>query len=348
MKLFRKLITSFAGSGIPTTEVPSTSIYFTRLLADLISDTKDLHYPIWRIESNVFHVHGKSPTTIVMRYCSPTLRDALLEGRLGRLILFVDDNFWALDRGSGLDRRYRRRLSRYRDTTLAPLLALADPLTVSSDEIARSAKVPSFARVDPAMIRSAARLNHFEAADRRLSVVFPATRSHLVDLEMIAEELAAFLKDHPTAHLTTFLGPHAPGCLRLGNADHRAALSWERYEKVLEEERFHLSVAPAVDSLFNRSRSLTRILDNAYLGAAGLYSDANPFRQVVENGRSGILVPHGRGAWYAALRNAFENPGALAGTAAGGQALAAEVGDPVKWRGFWLALLGIGEAPMRP
>ena len=68
MKLFRKLLPFLAGPDVPSVEVPSTSIYFSRLMADLISDTKDLSYPIWRIESNVFHTHGPTPSTVVMRY----------------------------------------------------------------------------------------------------------------------------------------------------------------------------------------------------------------------------------------------------------------------------------------
>ena len=342
MKLFRKLLPFLAGPDVPSVEVPSTSIYFSRLMADLISDTKDLSYPIWRIESNVFHTHGPNPSTIVMRYCSPGLRDDLLSGRFGRLILFLDDNFWAMDRASGLDRSYRKRLAAYRDATLVPLLRKADPLVVSSDAIAQSAGAENVARVDPVLIRPTGGLRHFDTVDARLSVVFPATRSHLVDLEMIADELSQFLTQYPKAHLTTFLGPHAPKALRLPNTDHRRPLDWQSYEAVLEKERFHLSIAPAIDSLFNQSRSLTRILDNAYLGAVGLYTDSEPFQSVVDHQKSGILVPREAGAWFAALEEAYHDRSALVQVAAAGQSLAQDIGDTAKWRRFWLSLLQIG------
>ena len=342
MKLFRKLLPFLAGPDVPSVEVPSTSIYFSRLMADLISDTKDLSYPIWRIESNVFHIHGPNPSTIVMRYCSPGLRDELLSGRFGRLILFLDDNFWAMDRASGLDRSYRKRLAAYRDATLVPLLRKAELLVVSSDAIAQSAGAENVARVDPVMIRPVGGLRHFETVDARLSVVFPATRSHLVDLEMIEDELLQFLTQYPKAHLTTFLGAHAPKSLRLPNADHRRPLDWQSYEAVLEKERFHLSIAPAIDSLFNRSRSLTRILDNAYLGAVGLYTDSEPFQSVVDHQKSGILVPREAGAWFAALEKAYHDRKELAQVAAAGQSLAQDIGDAAKWRRFWLSLLQIG------
>jgi len=48
-------------------------------------------------------------------------------------------------------------------------------------------------------------------------------------------------------------------------------MSWEKYRAFVACHRFHIAIAPALDTAFNRSRSLSRLHDHAAYGAAGLF-----------------------------------------------------------------------------
>lgn len=69
-----------------------------------------------------------------------------------------------------------------------------------------------------------------------------------------------------------------------------------------------VAVVPLDDTPFNACKSAIKFFDCGAAGLAVLCSDVSPYREVIENGRSGALVANTEAAWTGALLQAVGNP----------------------------------------
>lgn len=145
------------------------------------------------------------------------------------------------------------------------------------------------------------------------------------------------MKQRPDARLTTFLNGHAPRSLRmLPNAIHLPMMEWTRYRAFVAENRFHVAIAPALDTPFNRARSISKLHDHAAFGAAGVYSHQQPFDRIVANGKSGLLLSNEPHEWRDTLLELASRRDKTLKLADGGQVLSQTLGDMRRVRNFWL------------
>lgn len=320
-------------------DIPTVALYFSDPLADLIgTNGNDRGRPIIREAPTLFTCGG---ALVIIRYVTAAQIVALRNRRFDRLFLVIDDNLAALDARDGLPTDYRRKLIDYRDGPLRDIMPRVTHVVAPSESILANypGKVPL--RLDPAQCHAVGDLSHHPAG-KVFDILFAGSRSHLEDLALVAGELAAFLKANPAARLTTFLKGHVPPPLRaVPNAVHLPAMSWAQYREFVVANRFHVAIAPARETTFNRSRSISKLHDHAAFGAAGLYSDQPPFAAHIRNGVSGLLLPNEPGQWRAALENLARHPAETAGLAAEGQALSLRLGDPLRVRAFWMQALGL-------
>jgi hypothetical protein len=320
-------------------QLPSSAIYFSEPLADLIGARfTGAARPIRRLSPNVFVCGGNA---VVVRYAGPRQIAMIERRRFGRVYLVVDDDFAALHDQDGLPADYRRRLLRYRDGAMARLLDKVTHVVAPSDRILSRYRGKSAIRLDPAQCHGAADLAHHRD-DGGLDIVFAGTRSHLHDLDHVAESIAEFLRVRPDARLTTFLNGHAPKVLKnLGNAINHPAMSWPDYRAFVARNRFHVAIAPAMDTEFNRARSFNKLHDHAAYGAAGLYSRQAPFDMIVDHEESGLLLANDPGCWRDALFDLAGRRDRVRAIAAAGQDLSRRLGSQLRVREFWLRELGL-------
>jgi hypothetical protein len=250
--------------------LPSLSLYFADPLADLIcEDGQDRHRPIQRLSRTVF---ACGSTAIVVRYALRRDLAVLRQHRFDRIYLLIDDDLETLEQSEGLPVDYRRKLIGYRDGPYRRLMEMVTDVVAPSENILRAYGRKRAMRLDPAQCHQAPELAHHHIT-RPFDIVFAATRSHLHDLSHIAQALAEVLLRRSDARLTTFLNGHAPRPLRhLPNAIHLPMMEWSRYRAFVAENRFHVAIAPALDTPFNRARSISKLHDHAAFGAAGIYS----------------------------------------------------------------------------
>lgn len=322
-------------------ESPSSYIYFSGPLADLIGLPGTQSKPIWRLEPNVFHVREPAPIYLIFRSCSYEFLKAIRNEKPGEIVFFIDDNIWEIGEESYLPADYRKRLLKYKSDIFQPLCELADIIISPSAKILEHYTEKSSIQIEPALIGDVSTLEHFDTANEPIELVFCGTRSHLVDLDMIAPDLRRLLDDFPNLRLTTFLGRHVPRLLQHPQSTRLQPMTWTAYRQFQRENNFHISVSPAIDTAFNQSRSISRMMDNAYFGAAGLFTDQNPFSQVIDHGRNGLLVDSSNGNWYEAVSQLIDNPKELVGLAYNGQITARKIGDRSVRRRFLLNFLGL-------
>lgn len=326
----------FASGAIPTVD-----LYFRESLRDLIRDWPwQRGRPIERLGPTVFACGARA---VVIRYADAAALRRLERRRPQAVDYLLDDNLWALEDDRFLPSDYRARLLRFRAEELPRILDLATHFLAPSERILRDGGRGGTLLQPAWVVPPAPDLSHFERAGR-VRIVFPGSRSHRADLEFVAPLLAALARRRPAVEITTFLGRHAPEALRrLDNVRHRRPLAWPAFRRVLAAERFHLALVPLRDSRFNRSRSISKLYDVAAFGAAGLYSDGEPYRLAVRHGVDGRLLPNDPDAWEAALEALCADPAAAKSLAAGGRERALELGDPGRLRAFWLARLGLAD-----
>lgn len=322
--------------------LPSISLYFSDPLADLICpDGHDVSRPIHRLSRTVFAC-GRA--AIVIRYAAQRELALLRSKRFERVYLLIDDDLEALAENDGLPPDYRRRLVEYRDGPFRRLMDFVTDVVAPSENILASYGRKRAVQLHPAQCHQAGALVHHNVP-RPFDVVFAATRSHLQDLAHIAPALADVLHRRPDVRLTTFLNGHAPRSLRLmPNAIHLPMMDWSRYRAFVAENRFHLAIAPALDTPFNRARSISKLHDHAAFGAAGLYSRQEPFDRIVIDGKSGLLLSNDPGEWRNAILDLAGHRDRTLKLAAGGQVLSQTLGDMRRVRNFWLRELGLSPA----
>jgi hypothetical protein len=320
-------------------QIPSISLYFSDPLADLIClDGVNSDRPIHRLSRTIF---GCGRSAVVVRYAAKRELDLLRARRFERVYLLIDDDLDSLSERDGLPADYRKRLVAYRDGPFQRLLDHVTDVVAPSENILRRFRRKRALHLDPAQCHKAGALVHHSLA-RPFDIVFAATRSHLQDLGHIAPALADVLHQYPDARLTTFLNGHAPRSLRmLPNAIHLPMMEWSRYRAYVAENRFHAAIAPALDTPFNRARSISKLHDHAAFGAAGVYSRQQPFDRIVTDGKSGLLLSNEPGEWREALLGLARDRDRTLKLAAGGQVLSQTLGDMRRVRNFWLEELGL-------
>lgn len=106
-------------------------------------------------------------------------------------------------------------------------------------------------------------------------------------------------------------------------------LPWPKFRARLFHQALHIGLAPLLDSPFNATRSHTKFLEISSCGAAGVYSRAAPYADVVRHGDTGLLADNDPEAWIGAILRLAEDSGLRLRLAAAAQAWAAS--QPRLW-----------------
>jgi len=313
----------------------TTEIYFTGPLRDTLTSLHSLE-PLGK---SAF-VAGERG--VIIRYASNREVELLKNRRLARLYYVIDDDLFTARTDPFLPRDYRRRLTRFTLGMLPRILEIADEVIAPSQAILDAQAYCGHAKslLDPACVKLCPEFSHFESPPS-IHCIILGTRSHYADIASIASAVTTALTEIPRLTVTTFLGRHAPlefrNHPRIAN---RAPLPWPAFREVLEKERYHVALAPALPTDFNRARSITRILDHAAFGAAGIYTDQPPFSQRISDGKDGMLLAAGSPSWSNVLIEIANDLPRARTLAVAGRDLAERLGNPERVRHFWNQRLG--------
>jgi hypothetical protein len=77
--------------------------------------------------------------------------------------------------------------------------------------------------------------------------------------------------------------------------------SWENFRDYCAGRTLHIGLAPLLPHRFNAARSHTKFYDFVRCGAAGIFSNVEPYRSFVRHERDGLLVENDPQAWVEAI-----------------------------------------------
>lgn len=314
---------------------PTADIYFLNAMRDEVSAGA-----VQTLGPNVFGAGGRY---VVLRYANERELALLETARPRRLFYVIDDDLEALSRSDDLPAGYRARLSGFVERSLPRILALADVVLAPNPLLLTRFPDHQTELVVPSYCSLSDGFGHFGDGPSRL--VFTGSRSHAGDLAIIAPALERICTAMPRIELTTFLGAAAPPALRrLGNVVNRPAMPWAAYRRFMATSRFHVALAPFRPTPTNECRSHNKVHDHAAFGAAGLYGDILPYREIVSHGADGLLLPPEPEAWFEALAALLDDPASTRRLAEGGGSLSRRTGSPARLRSLWRERLGLDPA----
>jgi hypothetical protein len=84
--------------------------------------------------------------------------------------------------------------------------------------------------------------------------------------------------------------------------------SWENFRDYCAARTLDIGLAPLLPSGFNAARSHTKFFDFVRCGAAGIYSNVEPYASFVRHERDGLLVDNHPDAWIEAIKRLVSDP----------------------------------------
>jgi hypothetical protein len=143
--------------------------------------------------------------------------------------------------------------------------------------------------------------------DDPVRILCMGARTHSRDLALIEPVLARLQTEYGPRVVIDILGMTSarelsPNLNRIDPSPH-ADRSYPGFVNWLNavQPRWHIGLAPLLDTPFNRGKSAIKVLDYAALGLAMLASDVPPYRGSIADGPAGQLVRNDQNSWHAAL-----------------------------------------------
>jgi hypothetical protein len=225
--------------------------------------------------------------------------------RIGaRLVYDLDDNLLELD-AEHVDRAAIDR----RQAPIRLLLGAADLVTASTQPLRSSLqrynpRVELLENVlDDRLWGEPADAND----DSIVRVLYMGTATHSQDLALIADACRDIKAELGRKVAFEIVGVTSEDVFdqwarRLVPSPH-ASLSYPAFvEWLTAQRRWHIGVAPLVETPFTRCKSGIKALDYAGLGLAVAASDTPAYRSIISHGQTGLLVSPTRLGWSESLR----------------------------------------------
>lgn len=227
---------------------------------------------------------------------------------LGKPFIYeLDDNFFAMppDTPDSLYHRAPERLAQ-----LERYLRHASLVRVYSEALrARVAAInPHVHRVDGLIDWDLVPAERPRTPPGPLRVVYATSRIVDTLAALFMTDLRRALDRFEGRVHAWFLG-YAPAEL-LGRADvHHVKFvhDYDAFFRQFAGAGFDIGLAPLHDDEFHRSKSDNKFREYAAARVAGVYSDVDVYRECVNDGRTGLLVPPRPGAWLDALTGLIED-----------------------------------------
>jgi hypothetical protein len=316
---------------------PTVELYFSGPLRDLISAGGG---PTWKrpIQQVGPHVFVCGSHAVIVRYAQNSELKFLRRRSFSKVYYVLDDLMSGFETDDSLPEGYRRRLAAFAANRLPQILDLANVLIVPNTLVTKGLSRYPVEILEPAAVRVCDDFSHFELGpDSAVTVLLSGSRSHASDIDMIAPGVLRAVKRNSKLRFTSFLGDLAPRCFKSHpSIRNHQQLPWPVFRRFMQKKRFHVAAAPYRDTPFNGARSISKILDHAAFGAAGLYSNRAPHNRYVSHRETGFLVPDDHYDWSEAILELAARPRQAVKLAARGAALARELGDRKRVRRFWI------------
>ena len=328
---------------------PTEDIYFLKSAVPFLKKHHDFQILRFNCNSAVMSSwmlrlpQFKNAHLIIVRSIPSKSLSFLEQNRYGfsSITYIIDDDFSAAladDVQSTLPDVYIQKISRLYQIQRR-ILALANTVVASCEflRLKLSFAHDNVQLLPPSFLHNLPKLQHFHGDASQ--IVYPGTRAHSFDLAMIIpalKQINAEPKNHRDISVSCMLGRHLPESLK-GQPfiQNQPAMTWHQFFSLQKSRRFHIGLAPLMETSFNRGKSWNKLLDITAFGAVGVFSDRAPYKDIVRDGLNGLLVDDDSQSWEESLRRLLAYPADTLQMARAAQQTVKSLADPLKCYEFW-------------
>lgn len=290
--------------------IPTTDLHFANACRPWIKSGLLSSGPITKLGANTFRRDG---TLIVCRRDDEVLLGRLLARKGTGLIYIMDDDLGAAEADSTLPEDYRDRLMRLRDGLHRKLVEAAEQIVVPSESHRRlyQAFDKPIETLPPYWSELAYPPSQAVSREQGepLELGYLGTASHRADRAFVMDIVDLLVERGMNFRLSLFGGSDLPARLR----SHRAlnvmrSMSWPTYRATMRHRRFDLLLYPLMDTPFNQTRSVNKIIEHAVHGAPGIYSAEWQFAARVKQSDAGLTVANDPEKWAEIIEELGNDP----------------------------------------
>lgn len=259
---------------------------------------------------------------ICVRGCEyPTLRIVQAAKASGRfLIYFLDDDLLNIPSGNASTNYYRDNKIK---VNLTRIVGLCDVLWAVNQQI-----LFQYGKFIPRsiLLRVPAKIwRQPPEASEQIHILYAGSADHSgLARELLVPVIQRLLKEYAGRVDFTFIGAD-PGLRNTaGVTTHPYFESYDEYQKQVQAGDFSIGLAPAYDTPFYACKYYNKFIEYSSYGIAGIYSDCEPYRQIVTQEKNGLLCENTAEGWYQAIKCLLEGSGAAREMALAGAELLRE------------------------
>ena len=272
-------------------ENPTTDFY----LRPLLHENPDVEVLWHRFNALPSSEALTDATVVFVRYIPRGWRQLIEQTRprLRRLVVLMDDDLLDSRATQGLPVRYRLKILRLATWQRTWLARMQAEFWVSTPYLAEKYRALGAYLLRPRPL----------VQETSTPCVFcHATAAHHAELKWLRPVLEQVLERNPGVTFELTGGRRITRLYRdMPQVTVTPPMPWLAFRRFSMAPGRSIGLAPALDTLFNRARSPTRFFDITRAGAAGLYSDSGPCRELVRDGIEGILLANQPSAWASAI-----------------------------------------------
>ena len=149
-----------------------------------------------------------------------------------------------------------------------------------------------------------------EDKDEIIKIGYMGTNSHKPDIEYLLPVILEVLHRYSQKVRFHFWGLKPPDILQSFSQVEWTpwySYSYKEFASFFQTQIADIFIAPLMDNLFNRCKSPLKYFEYSALGVPGIYSDIEPYREIVENGKNGFLA-NSLKDWSDYLNDLIEQP----------------------------------------
>lgn len=263
------------------------------------------------------------PTVLVLsRYAGGIEQSIVPAARKSgaRIVYHIDDNLLAVPPELGAD-KFARYNAPKRIAALVQAMKSADFIYASTEELARqlAERLPGHPIVAGKIYCAHEPLAAPPPRQSHLTIGYMGTSGHAQDLEMVVPALERIMERHEGLRFETFGTIKMPAGLRRfasRTAHHQATSDYQAFMQRLAELRWHVGLAPVIDSPFNRCKADTKWVEYTAAGITVIASNLPTYDRCCSGG-AGLLVADD--GWEAAIERLIADDNLRRGMAATAQ-----------------------------
>jgi hypothetical protein len=287
---------------------PTADYYFT---ARLSAVGMPPHRFVDIAGADIDTVDPQGAFVVICRYASKRVLDWIETNAVGLagVGLFIDDDIPSVITSSEAAWSYKLRLLFQALRPLPRLNAHLDVVWTSTPSLARTIAEASPIVLPPAPPRSLWDVPFETPPELRQGVVvaYHATAIHVQEHGFLKSVLSEVLAARPQVEFEVFAtGPTHKIWQGMDRVTIRQPVSWTRYLSEASARQIDIMLVPLTPSIINDSRSATKRIDVARVGAAGIFSASHAYGQPDDSGE--IRLDYDQKQWRDAILDLVDQP----------------------------------------